>query len=115
MSNPNPPLPYTRDAIIGHLQQHATNGPAYVQIQATTALARIMGLFSEAKEAVANTAHRFSDESRALYKRAGQLMRGEVEPRPDDLHGGAPPGPADRTRPGRTSRRRTDPRKGRRR
>ena len=89
----NQPLPFTRDAIIGHFQHHATNGPAYVQIQATNALARIMGLFDEAKQAASDAAHHFSDESRALYKRAGQLMRGEVEPRPDDLHGGALPEP----------------------
>ncbi len=50
----NPPLPFTREAIIGHYQHHATNGPAYVQIQATNALARIMGLFKQGKDAVQN-------------------------------------------------------------
>ncbi len=77
MSNPNPPLPYTRDAIIGHLQQHATNGPAYVQIQPTNALARIMGLFDEAKSAIKDTIHHISDEARALSARVTAIQNGE--------------------------------------
>ncbi len=77
MSNANPPLPYTRDAIIGHLQQHASNGPAYVQIQATKALARIMGLFDEAKSAIKDTIHHISDEARALSARVTAIQNGE--------------------------------------
>ena len=50
----NPPLPYTKQAIRDHLRHHATNGPAYVQIQATKALARMIGLFEEAKQGIEN-------------------------------------------------------------
>ena len=73
----NPPLPFTREAILGHLQLHASNGPAYVQIQATTALARIMGLFNEAKAAVKDTIHHISDEARALSARVTAIQNGE--------------------------------------
>ena len=52
----NPPLPFTREAIIGHYQHHATNGPAYVQIQATNALARMIGLYEDAKQGITNAA-----------------------------------------------------------
>ena len=85
----NPPLPYTRDAIIGNLQHHASNGPAYVQIQATTALARIMGLFNEAKEAIKGNLHRVSEEamqrSRDLSTRITGLMSGELTPTAEEL------------------------------
>jgi hypothetical protein len=52
VASANPPLPFTRKAIIGHFQFHATNGPAYVQIQATNALARLKGLYQEARQLV---------------------------------------------------------------
>ena len=48
-STMNPPLPFTKDAIIGNFQIHATNGPAYVQLQATRALARLKGMYEEAR------------------------------------------------------------------
>ena len=41
----NPPLAYTRQAIIDQLCHQATNGPAYVQHSATKALARTSGLY----------------------------------------------------------------------
>ena len=41
----NPPLAYTRQAIIDQLCRQATNGPAYVQHSATKALARTSGLY----------------------------------------------------------------------
>ena len=45
----NPPLSVNKTAIINHLAHHATNGPAYVQLSATKALARITGLYDEAR------------------------------------------------------------------
>ncbi|MCY3572517.1 MAG: hypothetical protein OXH19_14410 [Chloroflexi bacterium] len=45
----NPPLPFTRDAIINQLQRQATNGPAYVQHSATKALAHLKSLYAEAR------------------------------------------------------------------
>ena len=45
----NAPLPFTKEAIIGNFQVHATNGPAYVQLQATRALARLKGMYEEAR------------------------------------------------------------------
>ncbi len=85
----NPPLPYTRDAIIGNLRHHASNGPAYVQIQATTALARIMGLFDEAKQSLKDGVHRFSEEalqrSRDLSTRVSGLLSGELTPTAEEI------------------------------
>lgn len=45
----NPPLPFTPKAVIDRLRLHATNGAAYVQLQATKALARILGLYDQSK------------------------------------------------------------------
>ena len=63
----NPPLPYTKDAIRDHLRHHATNGPAYVQIQATKALARMIGLFEDAKQAAKNQAERIVDRTKSAF------------------------------------------------
>ncbi len=48
----NPPLSLKAGAIVGRLQHFATNGPAYVQFQATRSLARIVGLFDKASDAL---------------------------------------------------------------
>ena len=48
----NPPLKLKANAIVGRLQHFATNGPAYVQFQATRSLARIVGLFDKASDAL---------------------------------------------------------------
>ena len=45
----NPPLPFTPKAVIDRLRFRATNGAAYVQLQATKALARILGLYDQTK------------------------------------------------------------------
>ena len=45
----NPPLPFTPAAVIDRLRFRATNGAAYVQLQATNALARILGLYDQTK------------------------------------------------------------------
>ena len=63
----NPPLPYTKDAIRDHLRHHATNGPAYVQIQATKALARMIGLFEEGKQAVQGKVERAVDKTKSAF------------------------------------------------
>ncbi len=48
----NPPLSLKAGAIVGRLQHFATNGPAYIQFQATRSLARIVGLFDKASDAL---------------------------------------------------------------
>ena len=45
----NPPLPCTPRAVLDRLRHHATNGAAYVQLQASKALARILGLYDQTK------------------------------------------------------------------
>ena len=45
----NPPLPFTPKAVIDRLRLRATNGADYVQLQATKALARILGLYDQTK------------------------------------------------------------------
>ena len=49
LQNHNPPLPFTPKAIIDRLRLRATNGADYVQLQATKALARILGLYDQTK------------------------------------------------------------------
>ena len=66
-STANPPLAYTKEAIRGHLQHHATNGPAYVQIQATKALARMIGLYDEAKDAAGRTKDAAVDKTKSKF------------------------------------------------
>ena len=48
----NPRLPLKAGAIVKRLQHFATNGPAYIQFQATRSLARIVGLFDKASDAL---------------------------------------------------------------
>ena len=48
----NPPLSLTPKAILSRLQHFATNGPLYVQFQATRSLARIVGLFDRTSDAI---------------------------------------------------------------
>ncbi|MDE2989277.1 MAG: hypothetical protein OXT70_14695 [Chloroflexota bacterium] len=48
----NPPLALNPRAILSQLQHFATNGPQYVQFQATRSLARIVGLFDRASDAI---------------------------------------------------------------
>ena len=48
----NPPLSLTPKAILSRLQHFATNGPQYVQFQATRSLARIVGLFDRTSDAI---------------------------------------------------------------
>ena len=45
----NPPLPLTPRAIVDRFRHHATNGAAHIQLQATKALARILGLYDQTK------------------------------------------------------------------
>ena len=61
---PNPPLEYSKTAIREHLQLHATNGPAYVQIQATKALARMIGLYDDAKSGINHTVDQAKERAR---------------------------------------------------
>ncbi|MDE2966513.1 MAG: hypothetical protein OXS30_05955 [Chloroflexota bacterium] len=68
----NPPLAYTRQAIIDQLCHQATNGPAYVQHSATKALARTSGLY-EAGRLIGRQAFD------AAVRRAEQLTADVVE------------------------------------
>ena len=48
----NPPLALNPRAILSQLQHFATNGPRYIQFQATRSLARIVGLFDRTSDAI---------------------------------------------------------------
>ena len=48
----NPPLALKPKAILSRLQHFATNGPQYIQFQATRSLARIVGLFDRTSDAI---------------------------------------------------------------
>ena len=61
----NPPLDYNKKAIREHLQFHATNGPAYVQIQATKALARMIGLYDDAKNGSTNAVDNIKEKGKS--------------------------------------------------
>ena len=91
----NPPLPFTKDAIIDQLRRQATNGPAYVQHSATKALAHLKGLYAEARyearlafeatrdalrdaanHAVNRAADQAAEEAAARYARITELANG---------------------------------------
>ena len=97
----NPPLPLRKDAILNHLAHHATNGPAYVQLGATKALARLTGLYAEARyeaqlafettrDAVRAAAHEATDQATEKvltgYERITELMNG-ADPTEEELGG----------------------------
>ena len=74
----NPPLPYTKKAIIDRLRHQATNGPAYVQLGATKTLARLIGLYEDAKHAVSHTATAaVTDKVDDVYAKIAAIRRGE--------------------------------------
>ena len=92
----NPPLPFTRDAIINRLRHQATNGPAYVQHSATKALARLKGLYDEARfearakfeaarETVQQAAAPAHNAMSSLGKRVAGLLDGSIQPTPEEL------------------------------
>ena len=58
----NPPLSLTPKAILSRLQHFATNGPKYVQFQATRSLARIVGLFDRTSDAIRDLGFGPSDD-----------------------------------------------------
>ena len=64
IAHANPPLPFTKDAIVNQLRHQATNGPAYVQHSATKALAHLKGLYAEARY-----------EARLAYETARQAVK----------------------------------------
>ncbi|MDE2893111.1 MAG: hypothetical protein OXN86_11470 [Chloroflexota bacterium] len=97
----NPPLPLRKDAILNHLAHHATNGPAYVQLGATKALARLTGLYAEARyeaqlafetarDAVRDAAHEATDQATEKvltgYERITELKNG-ADPTEEELGG----------------------------
>ena len=85
----NPPLPYTKKAIIDHLRHQATNGPAYVQLGATKTLARFIGLYEDAKHAakhaVSDAGSALSQKARDLYAKADAIRKGEYIPTKEEL------------------------------
>ena len=86
----NPPLQYSKDAIRQHLQFHATNGPAYVQIQATKALARMIGLYDDAKQttkqAVSQVVNETKSAANSLYAKIQAIRSGEYVVTEEDLN-----------------------------
>ena len=92
----NPPLPFTRDAIINQLRHQATNGPAYVQHGATKALAHLKGLYAEARyearhafeaarDALRDAVHQASVEDDSLYAKIEAIKSGEHIVTAEDL------------------------------
>ena len=85
----NPPLQYSKDAIRQHLQFHATNGPAYVQIQATKALARMIGLYDDAKQttkqAVSQVVNETKSAANSLYAKVEAIRTGQYIVTDEDL------------------------------
>ena len=96
----NQPLPVNKTAIINHLAHHATNGPAYVQLNATKALARITGLYDQAryeaklafeaaqkatKDAVQQVKEKTSGTKMSVADRVAGLMNRTLEPTPEEL------------------------------
>ena len=97
----NPPLPLRKDAILNHLAHHATNGPAYVQLGATKALARLTGIYAEARyeaqlafetardavrDAARHGAEQATEKVLTGYERVTELMNG-AEVTEEDLGG----------------------------
>lgn len=70
----NPPLPFTRDAIINQLQRQATNGPAYVQHSATKALAHLKGLYAEARYEAKQRFDAVRDAGAEITRKLNQYM-----------------------------------------
>ncbi|MYD53367.1 MAG: hypothetical protein F4W96_03560 [Chloroflexi bacterium] len=66
----NPPLALNPRAILSQLQHFATNGPKYIQFQATRSLARIVGLFDRTSDAIRELGFGPSDD--------------QTEPKPPD-------------------------------
>lgn len=85
----NPPLEYKRTAIREHLQFHATNGPAHVQIQATKALARMIGLYDDAKSGINHTVDQAKERARdgalSISQRVAGLMNGTIKATPEEI------------------------------
>ncbi len=72
----NPPLEFSKKAIREHLQFHATNGPAYVQIQATKALARMIGLYDDAKNGFSEAVDNVKQKGKSLHERMEAIRNG---------------------------------------
>ena len=96
----NQPLAVNKTAIINHLAHHATNGPAYVQLSATKALARITGLYDQAryeaklafetaqkatKDAVQQVKEKTDGAKMTIGQRIEGLRNGSIKPSPEEL------------------------------
>ena len=100
----NPPLPFTRDAIVNQLRRQATNGPAYVQHSATKALAHLKGLYAEARyearlayeaarDALGDAAQEATEKISDAFQRVVDLQNG-AKPTAEELAYLDPPKPA---------------------
>ena len=96
----NQPLAVNKTAIINHLAHHATNGPAYVQLGATKALARLTGLYDQAryeaklayeaaqkatKDAVQQVKEKADGAKMTIGQRIEGLRNGSIKPSPEEL------------------------------
>ena len=94
---PNPPLKLSPRAVLNQLRFHATNGPAYVQLGATKAIARNLGLYDQTKDLAQRLAEPILGEPETSAKpkkqklsrilRAQILARGEDPPAEDEEEG----------------------------
>ena len=90
----NQPLAVNKTAIINHLAHHATNGPAYVQLNATKALARITGLYDQARyeakltyEAARKAAQDMTEQVKEKVEGAGKSLYQQIK----DINSGRTP------------------------
>ena len=96
----NKPLAVNKTAIVNHLAHHATNGPAYVQLNATKALARITGLYDQARyeaklafeaaqkaaqDAVQQVKEKTDGAKMTIGQRIEGLRNGTIQPSPEEL------------------------------
>ena len=80
IAHANPPLPFTRDAIVNQLRHQATNGPAYVQHSATKALAHLKGLYAEARYEARLAYEAARDALRDAAQQAAQKISSDHQP-----------------------------------
>ena len=84
----NPPLPFSPKAVVSHLQHHATNGPAYVQLGATKALARILGLYDQTRDLAKRMAEprliESGPDAKPKKKKLSRIHRAQILARGED-------------------------------
>ena len=92
-----PPVPYTDAAIKAGIAHEAANGPSHVRIKALGMMARLNGLFDQARyearlayeatrDALRDAAQNVTDQTLTGYERITELMNG-AEVTEEDLGG----------------------------